>query len=141
MRTMLLLAVVVLLFPVFTADAFGKDGHPFAGRYTGLYVASIPTLDAGIWEVALDETGKGVGVMKSKAEEKSYDLKATVNKKGELEMILGPTEWGASFKGYIQRSGNVFGVWENPHAGPAYKGTFKGHRSDEKIGAPEDEKG
>jgi hypothetical protein len=140
MRTALFLCLFLLL-PFLVVEASSKDGHPFAGRYTGMYTAAISTLDAGTWEFTLGEDGRGEGLVKSTAFDETYAVKAQVMKDGKLEMVLGAVESGASFRGRISRSGQVFGVWENPKAGPAFKGTFKGHRSDDKLSAPKGNEG
>ena len=96
------------------------DNCEFAGQYTGTFSGD----DYGTFSIAVDSQGNISGTAWSNKYQEQYYISGTISSSGQIYMVAGNVDTGATFRGSADSSGNVQGTWENPYDGDS--GVFSG---------------
>ena len=94
--------------------------NEFAGQYTGTFSGD----DYGTFSIAVDSQGNISGTAWSNKYQEQYSISGTISSSGQIYMVAGNVDTGATFRGSADSSGNVQGTWENPYDGDS--GVFSG---------------
>jgi hypothetical protein len=99
------------------------DNSEFAGQYTGTFSGD----DYGTFSVTVDSQGNISGTAWSNRYEEQYSISGTISSSGQIYMVAGNVDTGATFQGSADSSGNMQGTWEDPYYGNS--GVFSGTKN------------